>query len=62
MLRILGVMGAGDDSSVLVAPDAAPSTWLRLDDTLAGWTLTAIGPDWIELTRGDAVQRLEMFP
>jgi hypothetical protein len=61
-VRMMGTIGSGDRHRALLAVNEAVPEWHDLGSVLAGWRLTAIGPDWIELERDGATRRLEMYP
>ena len=58
---LLGVMGNDDANSALVALDEAEPVWVKPGTPIAGWTVAAIGPDWLELTLDSETIRIEMY-
>lgn len=60
-LQLSGILGDGLNRSAFVARVDESGEWLRLGAEIDGWTITEIGPEWIILTAGEDIFRLELF-
>jgi len=60
-LQLSGILGDGLNRSGFVARVDESGEWLRLGAEIDGWTITEIGPEWIILTAGEDIFRLELF-
>ncbi|MEQ6204725.1 hypothetical protein ABMC88_16910 [Sulfitobacter sp. HNIBRBA2951] len=60
-LGLLGVMGTDNTNSALVANAGGDPIWITTGTTIAGWTVTNIGTDWLELNLDDETIRIEMY-
>lgn len=58
---LAGVMGNSDNKSAFIVLDGADGVWMKLGETVAGWTITEIQANWVELSADDAKIRLELF-
>jgi hypothetical protein len=61
-LRLLGVMSGTKAPSALLSVDDDTPAWVTQGDPIAGWYLSAIGPNWIELSLDGEVLHLELYP
>ncbi len=60
-LGLLGVMGTDNTNRALVANAGGEPVWITAGTTIAGWTVAAIGPDWLELNLDNETIRIEMY-
>ncbi|MFZ5963019.1 hypothetical protein ACOXXX_08730 [Thalassococcus sp. BH17M4-6] len=60
-VRLLGVMGAADENRALVQNAEGEALWLTQGTELAGWTISRIGPNWLDLSRASETIRIEMY-
>lgn len=58
---LLGVMGGAVQSRALVANAGGDPVWLTEGTQISGWTVSRIGPDWLELADGPETMRIEMY-
>lgn len=60
-LVLHGVLTGGAKSSALVSLDGAEPEWIREGTEIAGWRLTTIEADAIELSETDRSLRIELY-
>ena len=60
-LVLLGVLAGGARNSALVSLDGAAPEWVREGTYIAGWRLTTIEADAIELNETDQSLRIELY-
>lgn len=61
-IRLLGIMGSNGGGRALIALDETTPVWLTKGAPIAAWRLSAIGPDWIEITLDERVLRVDLYP
>lgn len=60
-ILLSGIIGAENSRSALLGLEGTNQNWVRIDDKIEGWTITAIGADWLELSLDHQTYRLELF-
>jgi len=60
-LRLMGVMTIDGTAAALVQLSDAPAEWVKVGQSLGGWDLKDIGPDWITLTHEETETRVDMY-
>jgi hypothetical protein len=61
-LRLLGMMSNGASTSALISVDGGEATWITQGEPVAEWALSAIGPNWIELSLNGDLLHLDLYP
>ncbi len=61
-LQLFGTLDTGRNTSALIAETGETPAWVGIGVAVGGWTIAAIGPDWVDLAHEDKKLRLEMYP
>lgn len=61
-IRLLGTMSDNGGGQALISLNNTTPVWFMKGDSIKTWHLSAIGPDWIEITLNDRVLRLNLYP
>lgn len=61
-LQLHGTLDDGRTGRALVSIGGEPATWLQQGDSIAGWTIATIGPDWIDLEQDSRKTRIDLYP
>ncbi|WP_134643102.1 hypothetical protein [Pseudaestuariivita atlantica] len=61
VIRLRGVIGATGGNRALVTVDGADGGWLTEGTEVSGWTVTGIGPDWLDISRGEIRKRIDLY-
>lgn len=60
-LRLLGVMGTDNIRQALIQIDTNEADWMVEGTNLTGWTISEIGPNWLDLKSKNETVRIEMY-
>lgn len=60
-LRLVGILRDEDRARALLRHDGGPARWYPQGEELSGWTLTRIGPDFVELQALGQTSMLKLF-
>lgn len=60
-IALLGVMAHNQQNRALVSQDGRTPEWIDKETIIDGWEITAIGPDWLEISHETDTIRVEMY-
>lgn len=60
-LRLLGVMGSDTAHRALVQMESGETLWWTEGTQMFGWTVSQIGPNWLDLSSENEITRIEMY-
>lgn len=60
-VTLTGIVGSDGAKRALLSIDEDPAEWFTLGDSINGWTISAMGSDWVLLSNGGQNLRVELF-
>lgn len=60
-LTLQGIITRDERTAALIGINGEAPSWVAQGDPVADWTLNDIGNDWIEISRGARIIRVDMY-